>query len=67
MLDTQKFAMFLEDRGFKPIVAGDVRPLGEKIVSNIIGMCDMSIVVAFDKETERLAKEFGVKFIASLS
>ena len=61
--ETRRFARKLKREGFIPMVAHDFRIHGHSEVCNAIGKADYSIVVAFDEETVRKAKELGIVFV----
>ena len=61
--ETRRFSEKLRKEGFMPFVASDYRRGGELIVKYTIAICDISLVVAFDPETVRKAKELNVPFI----
>ena len=61
--ETRVFAEKLSKNGFIPMVAHDFRLKGEKCVKEAIKESDWSLVVAFDDETVRKAKQLGVEFV----
>lgn len=60
---TRRFSERLRKEGFMPFVASDYRKGGALYVNEAITICDISLVVAFDPETVRKAKELNVPFI----
>lgn len=62
-MELREFADELRKEGFIPLLAEDFRPHGRKRVSEAIAVSDMTMVLAFNKETVQQAKSMGVVFI----
>lgn len=63
LCDLRRFEELLRESGFIPALAIDYRRYGKDVVSRCISLCDFSIVLALDSETERTAREQGVDFV----